>query len=89
MLAADQRNGIGILVRHFAEHLPFHKTAAFTAFHAAIHSAFNWWPHDSLHIHIGMDLGGLLALEYVFHITLMVAGIILARFFLAMMRRGE
>ena len=49
----------------------------------------NWWPHDSLHIHIGMDLGGLLALEYVFHITLMVAGIILARFFLAMMRRGE
>ncbi len=49
----------------------------------------NWWPHDSLHIHIGMDLGGLLTLEYVFHISLMLAGVILARFFLTIMRRAE
>lgn len=48
----------------------------------------NWYPHDSLHIHIGMDLGGLLTLEYVFHITLMIAGAILAYFFLTLLRRA-
>jgi hypothetical protein len=48
----------------------------------------NWWPHDSLHIHIGMDLGGLLTLEYVFHITLMIAGVVLARFFMILLRRA-
>src|SRR6266851_1475914 len=39
-------------------------------------SLFNWWPHDSLHIHVGMNLGGLLAIEYGFHVTLMVCGAI-------------
>lgn len=48
----------------------------------------NWYPHDSLHIHNGMDLGGLLTLEYVFHITLMIAGVILARFFLILLQRS-
>ena len=48
---------------------------------------FNWWPHDSLHIANGMNLGGLLAIEYAFHITLMIAGAILAAFFLTLLRR--
>jgi energy-coupling factor transporter transmembrane protein EcfT len=48
---------------------------------------FSWWPHDSLHIHNGMNVGGLLAIEYAFHITLMIAGIILARFFLTLVQR--
>lgn len=48
---------------------------------------FNWWPHDSLHIANGMNMGGLLALEYAFHITLMIAGAILAAFFLTLLRR--
>lgn len=47
----------------------------------------NWWPHDSLHIHNGVDLGGLLGIEYAFHITLMIAGAILAYFFLTLLRR--
>lgn len=47
----------------------------------------NWWPHDSLHIANGMNLGGLLAIEYAFHITLMIAGAILAYFFLTLLRR--
>jgi hypothetical protein len=47
----------------------------------------NWWPHDSLHIHNGLNLGGLLAIEYAFHITLMLAGVVLAGFFLAVLRR--
>jgi hypothetical protein len=47
----------------------------------------NWWPHDSLHVHIGMALNGLLVIEYVFHITLMIAGVILAWFFLMLQRQ--
>jgi len=48
---------------------------------------FSWWPHDSLHIHNGMDLNGLLAIEYGFHVTLMIAGMILAYFFLTIVRQ--
>ena len=47
----------------------------------------NWWPHDSLHVANGMNLNGLLAIEYGFHVTLMVAGVILAYFFLALVRQ--
>jgi len=47
----------------------------------------NWWLHDSLHVHNGMKLGGLLAIEYAFHITLMIAGVILAYFFLTLLRQ--
>jgi len=48
---------------------------------------FNWWPHDSLHIYNGMNLAGLLVIEYVFHITLMIAGTVLAYFFLTLLRQ--
>lgn len=47
----------------------------------------NWWPHDGLHIHNGMNWGGLLGIEYGFHVTLMIAGVILARFFLTLLRQ--
>ena len=46
----------------------------------------NWWPHDSLHIHNGMNLNGLIAIEYGFHFSLMVAGAILAYFFYTVLR---
>lgn len=42
----------------------------------------NWWPHDNLHIHNGMNLDGLLKIEYGFHVTMIIAGVILAYFFL-------
>jgi hypothetical protein len=47
----------------------------------------SWWPHDSLHIHNGMNLNGLIVIEYVFHVTLMAAGVILAYFFLSLQPR--
>jgi hypothetical protein len=47
----------------------------------------NWWAHDSLHLHNGMDLSGLLKIEYGFHFTLMAAGLTLAWFFLSVARR--
>jgi hypothetical protein len=47
----------------------------------------NWWPHDSLHLHVGLNLGQLIVIEYLFHITLMIAGVLLAYFFLTLFRR--
>ncbi len=46
-----------------------------------------WWPHDSLHMANGMALGGLIAIEYGFHVTSMIAGSIVAVFFLNVLRR--
>lgn len=37
----------------------------------------SWWPHDSLHITNGTNMSGLLAIEYGFHVTVMLAGVIL------------
>lgn len=34
----------------------------------------NWWVHDNLHIMVGEDITGLLAIEYGFHVTLILAG---------------
>ena len=41
----------------------------------------NWWPHDNLHKVVQFNIAPLLAIEYGFHVTLMVAGAILALFF--------
>lgn len=49
----------------------------------------NWWIHDSLHTHNGTNLGGLLGIEYGFHVTLMIAGVILAAFFLTLLRQQK
>jgi hypothetical protein len=38
----------------------------------------SWWPHDNMHKHNGMDLAGLLVIDYLFHVSMMVAGLILA-----------
>jgi hypothetical protein len=45
----------------------------------------NWWFHDGLHMANGMDLQGLLYIEYAFHVTLIVGGAILAYAFLLLL----
>src|SRR5439155_1729970 len=42
----------------------------------------NWWAHDSLHLHNGLNLRGLLGIEYGFHVTLLIAGLVIAQFFI-------
>lgn len=66
---------------------PASKRLTFLAFLSIAWLLFNWWPHDSLHVANGMNLNGLLVIEYVFHVTLMVAGAILAYFFFALVRQ--
>ena len=36
----------------------------------------NWWAHGSLHLHVGMPLSSLLAIEYGFHFTIIVSGLV-------------
>lgn len=40
----------------------------------------NWWIHDSLHVANGHTMDGLLIIEYGFHLTLMIGGLLIARF---------
>lgn len=47
----------------------------------------NWWPHDNFHRANGFDLAGLVRIEYGFHATLYLAGIVVAWFFIAVLRR--
>jgi hypothetical protein len=47
----------------------------------------NWWPHDSLHRVIGLDWSRLLLVEYGFHLPLLLAGAVLAWFFVSLPRR--
>src|SRR5918992_6145800 len=46
----------------------------------------SWWPHLNLHSFNGMDLGGLLLIDYFFHLPLEVAGVVLALSFVSLMR---
>jgi hypothetical protein len=46
----------------------------------------NWWPHDSLHLHNGPNLSGILRIEYAFHFTLILAAAIAAWFFVKVAR---
>ncbi len=42
-----------------------------------------------MHIHNGENMQGLLYIEYGFHVTLMVAGLVLAYSLLTMLRAGD
>ena len=67
--------------------LPASKALTLAAHLSIAWLLFSWWPHDSLHVANGMNLNGLLAIEYVFHVTLMITGAILVYFFLALVRQ--
>jgi hypothetical protein len=46
----------------------------------------NWWIHDNLHMHVALDMGRLLYIEYGFHLTLLACGAVLAVSFLLLAR---
>jgi hypothetical protein len=47
----------------------------------------SWWPHSHLHQVVGENLQGLLYIEYGFHVTSILAAIVLAYFFLSLVRQ--
>ncbi len=42
----------------------------------------SWWPHDNFHIHNGMNAQGLLYIDYTFHVTIIIASLILTYYFI-------
>ncbi len=46
----------------------------------------SWWPHASLHGHIGDNIQHLLYIEYGFHVPSYLAGLVLAYCFLSLIR---
>jgi hypothetical protein len=51
--------------------------------------AVSWWPHDNLHIHNALNMNGLIAIEYAFHFTLIVAGLVLVYSFFELFKGAE
>lgn len=57
-----------------------HPQESLWVFIAAAWLLVSWWPHDNFHRANGHDTLGLLYIEYAFHVTMIVAGIIIAAF---------
>ena len=52
--------------------------------------AVSWWPHDGLHRSLDHeDLNGLLRIEYGFHVTLMIAAVVVGLFFVRTLAEKE
>ncbi len=49
----------------------------------------SWWVHDGLHRMNGHDLGGLLKIEYGFHVTLIIAAVSVALHFLKQLDKPQ
>ncbi len=47
----------------------------------------SWWPHGHLHQVVGENFQGLLYIEYGFHVTAILAGLVLAYGFLLLLRQ--
>jgi len=53
-------------------------------------SLVSWWPHSNFHQTLSADnIGGLLSIEYGFHATLIIGGLVVAYFFLSKMRQEQ
>jgi hypothetical protein len=46
----------------------------------------SWWPHLGMHATNGLDLQGLLVIDFLFHLPLEIAGAILAYCFFSLFR---
>jgi hypothetical protein len=47
----------------------------------------SWWPHGHLHQVVGENFQQLLYIEYGFHVTAIIAGLVLAYSFLSLLRQ--
>jgi hypothetical protein len=52
------------------------RSRTIAAYLATAWLAGNWWLHDNLHISNGANINGLIAIDYLFHTTLIVAAVI-------------
>ncbi|MDD5068199.1 MAG: hypothetical protein PHS53_00725 [Candidatus Pacebacteria bacterium] len=69
--------------------MPEAKRGALATYISIAWLLMNWWPHDNLHRVNGMNLSGLIKIDIGFHITLIVAAIIVAVYFLRAVKRNS
>lgn len=82
-LAESVTFGIGLAFLLFGRKLVIKTAAASQKLAWAVYLSIgwlliSWWPHDNLHRVNGENMQGLLYIEYGFHLTLMIAGLVLA-----------
>ena len=58
------------------------KNMATAAYFSLSWLLISWWPHDNFHIHNGLYALGLLYIDYGFHVTLMIASLIVTYYIL-------
>jgi hypothetical protein len=63
------------------------KTRTYLAFISLIWLLVSWWPHDNFHRMNGMNMEGLIFIEYGFHLTLIIASIILSYYFIKTIKK--
>ena len=83
--------GIGISFLFFgwkyvAQIADGNKTGAWLSYIAIAWLLVSWWPHDNMHRVNGVDMAGLLRIEFMFHLTLIVASFVLAYYFFKFFR---
>lgn len=66
-----------------------HKNLTLWSYIAISWLLINWWPHDNWHASNGMNLSGLIIIEYTFHVTLIISGIILALAFIRVFGKSK
>jgi hypothetical protein len=65
---------------------PDSKLRAWAMYLSIAYLMVSWWPHLNMHTHNGMDLQGLLFIDFFFHLPLEVAGAVLALSFISLFR---
>jgi len=48
-----------------------------------------WWPHDNMHRSNGMDINGLIRIDLLFHVTLIIAAVIIAKYFIVTIKENR
>lgn len=57
---------------------PDSKLRAWAMYLAIGYLMVSWWPHLNMHASNGIDFGGLLMIDFIFHLPLEIAGVVLA-----------
>ena len=63
---------------------PDSKARAWAMYLSIGYLTVSWWPHLNMHAHNGMDLHGLLVIDFLFHLPLEIAGAVLAYCFFSL-----
>ena len=65
---------------------PDSKARAWAMYLSIGYLTLSWWPHLGMHASNGLDLQGLLVIDFLFHLPLEIAGAVLAYCFFSLFR---